>query len=280
MAGLALLGHGHPARGRFAPHLRKYTNFLLRQIAMDGYITRAGEDRRAYGHAFSLLFLSQISGRLAGAENKREQKAIRDAVTHIETQQQPEGCWFQDYAVGGHNQIVTISQVQALRAANSSGFRVTKKKVENAVRFIQGFSFTDSSLGRRASSLATILAAGMYTHPRLPQALAGLSKIMLQPATHRLEDLNFPIFTHMYGAQVMYFRGGDSWRKYYDMFRKYVLRNQQAYGKQMAYWPPYRNVHAFSPGRVYSTANICLILQMPKETIPFYQSVKSDIRNK
>ncbi len=281
MAGLSLMGYGHPVQGRFGPHITAYTRFLLSQISREGFISKAGEERRAFGHAFSVLFLTQIYGMLSREDNLRVKEAVLKSTAFIEAAQDEKGCWYQDYDPGGHDDLVTISQIHALRAANATGFRVDHKRIDAAVRFIETCNFLDQSLGMRASYIATLLVAGKYSHPRLPEALAVITRDLTDPrnsANYRLEDLNFPIFTHMYASQVMYFTGGNAWDTYYRRFKEYALRTQVPYGKETAYWPGFRNVHAFSPGAVYSTANISLILQMPKDYIPFYESVKSDIK--
>jgi hypothetical protein len=281
MAGLALLGHGHPRRGKFGPHLRKYTQYLMAAIDdQSGYIRKRNEDRKAYAHAFSLLFLTQIYGMLDRDMNVGVKKKIKRLKKFIQTHQQPDGCWYQDYDPGGHNQIVTISQVQALRAANATGFVVPKQIIEKAVRFIEGFSFIDgTSPGRRASSIATLLAAGYYDHPRLKDAVKALGReLSRNREIFRLDDLNFPIFVHMYSAQVMYFLGGKDWQRYYVRFRDAVMKLRQREGSDKIYWERFTNVHAFSPTTVYSTANICLILQMPQDFLPFFQSVRADVK--
>jgi hypothetical protein len=276
LAGLALAAR-HPSRGPYRENVKKLALRLCSLQDRWGWIRQTDEERPAYAQGYAILFLTQVYGMLDKETNNRIAIVIRKGVSFICHMQVPKGrpaagCWYQDYA-SGHNQIVTISQVQALRAANSTGFRVSGKVIENALRFMRPFLKTHNSAGRLASTVATLIASGDYVNPALPESMGMLVPML----SFKFRVDPFPMFTHLYASQSLYFWGGDTWEKYYKKVRNAFLACQRRTPTGSGFWPPFTHVHALRPGPVYSTSVACLILQMPLETLPFYQAVRHDL---
>jgi len=279
MAGLAIASWAGPGRGpeRYQKAIEKLTNFIMENTDNFGYISYGnsptalyGDNRPAYGHAFSLLFLTQIYGMgFTPKEQARIRNGIIGAVRFIEQWQDPTGCWYQNYR-NGHNVIVTVSHIQALRAANFAGFRVSKAVIRRALKYNETHVEGDSSQSRNASYTAVLLAAGEYKGRLLKKGVERVLDSCKKASTFQLDQISFANFNHLYASQVCYFMGGTSWQNYYNKISKWYLANQMPDGA----WPELPKVHAVTPSRAYTTAVACLILQMPNRYLPMYQSVE------
>lgn len=270
MSGIALASVEPSRGGPYWENLERLIDGVLEIQTESGYFRRANEgDRPSYGHAFSVILLSQLYGMMDPEMNERMSEALKDGVDYIIRKQARDGSWYQNY-VSGHNQLVTVYHVLALRAAMRCGIIVPRATIEKAIKFINNFGRNFGTPSRTACSVATILLAGDYGN----RNLASMMKQMKSGLNYNLTSLQWPIFHHMNAALVMYFYGGKEWEDYYRKIRKSCLKLQKKDGS----WGPYRNVHWLQPDAVYTTANICMILQMPVESLPYWQYVKSDYR--
>src|SRR6185295_12733315 len=100
-------------------------------------------------------------------------KVITNAIQLTARGQSAAGGW--TYIPGGGDEgSVTVTQVQALRAAQNSGFEVPKGTIENAVRYLERCSTPEGGIcyslgsggGARlpisAAAVATLYNAGEY----------------------------------------------------------------------------------------------------------------------
>lgn len=70
--------------------------------------------------------------------NRRIRRVIKNGIRHILTYQTAEGGWYEDYSsTATHYWIITVSQIQALRAARCCGFLVSKVRIARAIKFVQ-----------------------------------------------------------------------------------------------------------------------------------------------
>jgi hypothetical protein len=138
LAGLALASNCHPGKGKYNCTLRKYTDFILSSISRRGMIYCRSNTRPALGHGFSMVFLTQVYGMFDERRNEKIRETIKNGIKYILTYQTREGGWFQDYSgSASHYWIITVSQIQALRAARACGFVVPKTKIKRAIKFVQ-----------------------------------------------------------------------------------------------------------------------------------------------
>ena len=138
LAGMALASNCHPGKGKYNDVLRKYTDFVLNSVSRMGMIYCRSDSRPALGHGFSILFLTQVYGMFDARRNEKIRRTIKNGIRYILNYQTREGGWFEDYsAVATHYWIITVSQIQALRAARACGFVVPKTKIERAIKFVQ-----------------------------------------------------------------------------------------------------------------------------------------------
>src|SRR3954453_18858192 len=139
LAGLAMLMEGSNVReGQYALNIRKAADWLMersnRGQQRDGLLgnpdhpTEAG--RYMYGHGFGLLFLACVYGEEEDRERRERLKDILTrAVKYTANAQSTQGGWYYTSKTEGHDQdegSVTVTQVQALRAARNAGIAVPK----------------------------------------------------------------------------------------------------------------------------------------------------------
>jgi hypothetical protein len=133
LAGTALLAHGNtPTRGKYSKHVQGAVEFLVRCATPSGLITGPSQDsgQPMHGHGFALMFLASVFGMITKESLRQEVRAvIRKAVTLTSQGQSPDGGW--TYIPGGGDEgSVTVTQVQALRAAHNAGFLVPRAVIE------------------------------------------------------------------------------------------------------------------------------------------------------
>jgi hypothetical protein len=308
LAAMALLMEGSTVRdGKYATNVRLAADWLMDRSMKgnqrDGLIgnpdhpTEAG--RYMYGHGFSLLFLSCVYG---DEEDRDRRERLRDiltrAVKYTANAQSTQGGWYYTSKMEGHDQdegSVTVTQVQALRAARNAGIPVPKDIIRKAQDYLK-HSTTERggviySLGRggfraplggeRPALTAAAIACGFgagdykselvkkwfkYCQTAIPIALGGVR-------------LGHDEYTQYYYGQSLYILGDEGWGKLFPdsprdqwlTWSKYregmfdqLQRSQNADGS----WP---SGGGFSVGPVYSTAIYCTIMQLDKGTLPIYQ---------
>ena len=269
ISGMALLAGGHvPGRGQYGKHAWKAVEWLLSKVRdEDGYITHAGS--RMYSHAFATLFLAEVYGM-----TRREviKPKLKRAVDLIVNSQNREGGWrYQPIPVDA-DLSVTVSTLQALRAARNVGIAVPKDTVARAARYVEncatrrgftyqsvagyGISDTRVSYALTACGLVSLYSAGQYDSPRVREALRVLPDWRHTLIPGRLHYY----YGHYYAAQAMYVAGGEHWQRYYPEVKREILRMQFEDG----HWED-------DVGPAYATAMACVILQIPCEYLPIFQ---------
>lgn len=269
IAGMALLAGGHvPGRGKYGKHIAKGVEWLLSKVREeDGYITHAGS--RMYSHAFATLFLAEVYGMNRQDELKAK---LKRAVDLIVNSQNREGGWrYQPIPVDA-DLSVTVSTLQALRAARNAGIAVPLDTIARATKYVDscatrrgftyqsvsgyGISDTRVSYALTACGIVSFYSAGQYESPKVKDAvkiLPAWKHTLIQGKLHYY-------YGHYYACQAMYLTGGATWEAYYPVVKEEILRMQLADGS----WED-------DVGKTYATAMACLILQMPCEYLPIFQ---------
>ena len=177
LAGTALLAHGDsPTRGKYSKTVQGAVEFLVRCATPTGLITGPNQDSGIpmHGHGFALLFLASVYGMITKESlRKQVQVAIRKAVTLTSQGQSAAGGW--TYTPGsGDEGSVTVTQVQALRAAHNAGFLVPRAVIEESVKYLEkcrtpegGIQYSLGSgggprLAISAAAVATLYNAGQF----------------------------------------------------------------------------------------------------------------------
>jgi hypothetical protein len=309
LAGMAFLMEGSTVReGKYAPQIRKAADWLMERSMKgnqrDGLIgnpdhpTETG--RYMYGHGFAMLFLACVYG---DEDDRERRERLKDILTraakYVGAAQSTQGGWFYTSKVEGHDQdegSVTITQVQALRAARNAGIPVSKEVIKKAQDYLRNSTTAKGgvvySLGRggmrapiggerpalTAAAISCAFSAGEYKDDLVKKWFKFCQTAISARGIGGVR-IGHDEYTHYYYAQALYILGDDGWEKLFgptpadqrltwsdykkDMFEN-LSRSQSSEGS----WP---SGGGFSVGPVYSTAVYLTILQLDKATLPIYQ---------
>ena len=293
LAALAWIGGGSSlTRGPYQAQLAMAINYLLDQQLLDGpssgYITDT-EDLRSqtHGHGLATLALTQAwvqSPR--SAMGARLEKAIRSAVRRIESSQGVDGGWFYDPRPTTEQEgSVTVCLLWALRGARNTGIVVDSGVVERAIEYVKslqaengGFQYSRSqptpSVALTAASLSTLHASGVYDGAVVAQGYDYLWRelsIRRQGGSNAKQAL-FPFYERMYLSQALWqHRDLDVYRNWAKSELSILLRSQLPDGswedrREGARGEAERNRF----GKSYATAINCLVLGLPRGTLPIF----------
>src|SRR5579885_3642924 len=154
VSGMALLMEGSTIReGKYKDNIRRAVDWLMAHSQPNGLIgnpNMPGEaGRYMYGHGFGTLFLSCVVGEEEESDRRRRLVDILErACKFSHAAQTNRGGWGYISAREGGNfdeGSVTITQVQALRAARNAGIAVPQEAIKMAQKYLS--DSTDSSGG-------------------------------------------------------------------------------------------------------------------------------------
>ena len=274
LSGLALISAGNtPSHGPYSPQLRKALNYVLGSAQRNGLICRAGEEeaRSMYGHGFGMLMLSEIMGMEEDAQRLEQIRyALQNGVKLTDRAQSRLGGWLYTPEMNGDEGSVTVTQVQALRAARNAGIAVPKKVIDNAMSYLEksvqpdgGIAYRVGMTGSRAPITAAAVAcwfnAGRYDDPLARNALRYCKRTI--KVGQGTGTWGHWYYSHLYLSQVMYLSGEKDWNAYFPELRDRLLETQEANGSWMG----------DSVGRVYGTAIATIVLQLPYNRLPIMQ---------
>ncbi len=275
LAGTALLANGNsPTRGRYAPQVERAVEYLLGCSTPTGLITGPSQDngQPMHGHGFALMFLASVYG----TETKtvlrdRTKQAIDKAVKLTAEGQSGDGGW--TYIPGGGDEgSVTVTQVQALRAAHNAGLAVPRGTIAQAVQYIERCSTSEGGIsyslraggGPRlpisAAAVATLYNAGQYDAPVANRCLEYVWRHFQDSKTWRHSGHDF--YCQLYASQAFYLAGDKYWDNYFPATRDQLISMQD---KSDGSWP------GDGIGKAYGTAIALVILQLPYKYLPVYQ---------
>lgn len=274
LAGMGFLAGGNTStRGPYADEVRKVMKYLMRFSTDNGLITGPNEDsgRPMYGHGFALMFL----GCLYGMENDRKIRQnmapiIRKAIRLTSRGQSPLGGWTY-YPGGGDEGSVTITQIQALRAAHNAGFVVPRKTIEESIRYLERCKTPDggirysfhsgphTQIAISAAALATMYNAGEYESDMAKDCLKYVFGKFKGRGGWNIGGHSY--YSHLYASQAFYQAGDRYWDEYFPAAAKQLMKLQSADGSWMG----------DGIGPVFGTAAGVVILQLPYKLLPIYQ---------
>jgi hypothetical protein len=295
LAGLALMAGGStPETGPYARNVNRLMKYLLNISESvkrdDGQIMIAGggsEGRSMYGHGFGMLFLALcygVEGDKTTPHAQRLRKVLDGAVlltanaqSDIGAAHKHAGGWIYTPEGRSDEGSVTVTQLQALRAARNAGIKVPKQTIDRAVGYLKacqnpdgGISYAFRSRGSSqpaisAAAIACFYSAGIYdqrsggTGPeaKMVERLVDFCKRNV----HVNRGDNWFMYSHLYMSQAMYMRAGEDWKGYYPKVRDRLISMQMPDG----------NWNGDNIGPIYGTALACMILQLPYGYLPIMQ---------
>jgi hypothetical protein len=324
LAGLCFLMEGSTLReGRYSEEIARAMNWFLhdsrlRESGQLGDMTTQNERARyMYGHGFGLLFLACVYGEEEdAAQRKKIEGALKRAVEFTAKAQTSKkhkkrdaegkvveveiGGWGYQAATDSSNAMpnfdegsVTITQLQALRAARNAGIPVPKETITRALDYLEACTTSKGGVvyqyygadrdlvGQErpaitAAAIACGFSAGEYD--------TKLTKMWIKYCADNIKFRKGGIPGHeeyqsYYFAQAVYALGDDKfakmfpdypedkrlkWSTYRDSMIEHLIHGS---GKQN----PDGSWSGSYIGAVYTTAVNLTILQLDKGVLPIYQ---------
>ena len=243
LAGTAQLSHGDsPTRGKHSKTVQGAVEFLVRCATPTGLITARTRiaGYRCTGMVFKLLFLASVYGMITKESRKQVQVAVRKAVALTSQGQSAAGGW--TYTPGsGDEGSVTVTQVQALRAAHNAGFLVPRGVIEEAVKYLREVPDRGGRDPVTPSSSGGGLEAAGSPRPPSPPLSTTPASIEGAIATDCLAEYvwdqfrstegwnkggGHAFYSHLYAAQGFYMAGDEYWDKYLRETRDQLIAMQ------------------------------------------------------
>jgi hypothetical protein len=307
LAGMALLCEGSTVRdGKYRHSVRRARDWLMKRVQPLGLIgdprKEAEGGRYMYGHGFALLFLSCVVGdEEDGKERKKLNDLLEKAAKYSYDAQTKRGGWGYLAAKDGKDKktgeefdegSVTITQMQALRAARNAGIAVPSDAIREGLRYLK--ESTDAGGGVRyrvtfvgdsgrpaltAAALCCGFSAGEYQGELVKKWLKFCQRTLSPPEEGR--RMGHDEYTQYYYAQVVYVLGEDRYRRLFPnakddelitwkehraaLFEEYKRTQCEDGSWSMDTWTARR------VGPVYVTACYLTVLQLDKGALPIYQ---------
>jgi hypothetical protein len=275
LAGTAFLAHGNsPTRGKYAKNVQGAVEYLVRCSTSTGLITGPGQDSGMpmHGHGFALMFLASAYGMITKESLRRQVgDAVRKAVTLTSQGQSGAGGW--TYTPGtGDEGSVTVTQVQALRAAQNAGFLVPKAVIDEAGNYLEkcrtregGIQYSLGSGGGprlpiSAAAVATLYNAGQFESPIAVDCLKYVWD-QFRASEEWNKGGGHAFYTHLYASQGFYMAGDAYWDAYFPKTRDQLIAMQGGDGS----W------NGDGIGQVFGTSIAVIILQLPYKYLPVFQ---------
>jgi len=296
MGGMSLLLEGSTVReGKYRDHIRRARDWLMARSQPNGMLGNPnipGEaGRYMYGHGFALMFLSCIYGEEEEMDiRKKLEEILVKAAKFSHDAQTNRGGWGYVSAKEGNNfdeGSVTITQVQALRAAKNAGIVVPPEAIKMAVKYLEQSTNPQGGIiyslggggggdGRPALTAAAISCgfnAGEYDSPLVKKWFKFCKVHVPSLGGGRF---GHDEYTHYYYAQGIYILGEEgygklfpdsdpkdrlTWSGYRKTTFEYLKKTQSADGS-------WTGGHV---GPVFITAVHLTILQLDNAVLPLYQ---------
>ncbi len=276
LCGMAIMANGNTTtRGRYAPQVEKAVDYLLGCSTSSGLITGPGQDngRPMHGHGFALLFLSCAYGtETKPARRDKIKVVIEKAIKLTAEGQSGDGGWTY-FPGGGDEGSVTVTQVQALRAAHNAGLHVPRGTISEAVNYIDMCSTPEGGIcyslrsqsGPRlpisAAAVATLYNAGQYDAPVANRCLDYVWA-NFKDSTTWAKSSGHAYYCQLYASQAFYMAGDEYWDAYFPATRDQLINMQD---KSEGSWS------GDSVGKAYGTSIALIILQLPYKYLPVFQ---------
>ena len=300
LCGMTLLMEGSTMReGKYAERIRKTVDWLMDRSQRNGMLGNPNNPtesvRYMYGHGYALLFLSQVYGEEEDSDRRRKlEDILTKAVDFTGKAQTPRGGWgYVSSADGGgfDEGSVTITQVQALRAARNAGVPVPKSIIDRSHDYLKkcttehgGVIYSLANGGAfngaerpplTAAAISCLFSAGEY-NSALPKKWIRYCQNAIPIDKSGRDSFGHWEYTHYYYAQAMYVLGEDgyakmfpesresdrlTWSKYRDVIFDYIASRQSGDGSWTQGYI----------GTLFTSACHLTILQLDNGTLPIYQ---------
>lgn len=280
LAGMAFLAGGNTtSRGPYADNVKKALRYILAQADPNTGIIAAGSEngRTMYPHGFAMLFLASAYGMESNDDVRDRMKTvIEKGIKLIASAQSNLGGWYYTPNSGDEGSV-TVTQLQALRAAHNAGFIVPEDVIKKAIQYLEmcrtpeggiRYSFNSGNQTRlpiSAAALPCFYSTGDYESEMAEACLEYVFRSYCLNGNDKSwsKSGGHDFYGHYYAAQAFYQAGDDYWDTYFPVARDQLLQ-MQGQGGQGAW-------NGDGVGPVYGTALALTILQLPYKYLPIYQ---------
>ncbi len=168
----------------------------------------------------------------------------------IDNQHKKSGGWDYGYdTTGGRggDLSVTAWHIQALKACQHTGleFKGLQRAARRAVEYVTdlrcsdgGFAYAKADEAPHGGDYRTLTGAGLLSLQMFDKgssaAARGAARYIEKNTRFDYKTKFADLYGHYYEAQAMMNRGGAQWKKYNELFRDQLLKNQNPDGS----WPP------------------------------------------
>jgi hypothetical protein len=311
LGGMAFLMEGSTIKeGKYAENIKRAVEWLMVRAQPNGMLgnpNHPGEaGRYMYGHGFATLFLASVYGEEEEADRRKKLEAILTrAVEFIGKAQTSRkgaktgrdcGGWGYVSAADGGNfdeGSVTVTQLQAVRAARNAGIVVPKEIIDKGITYLEECTNAQGGIiyslggggggeGRPALTAAAIccgFSTGEYgegNNAKLIKQWLQFSKTNVPLGLGGAARFGHDEYTHYYLAQTMYVLGDNGWAKLWPESKESDRLTWAKYKKSV--FDGLKNSQTSDGswqgghvGPVFITAVHLTILQLDKGTLPIYQ---------
>jgi Prenyltransferase and squalene oxidase repeat len=312
LAGMCFLMEGSNLKeGKYSDQVKKAVDWFLAPTRQqpNGLIASSGPDgfdNYMHGHGFATMFLACA---YSEAEDKDQQEKLERAVKRAveftckaQTTRKHKKAEGKEVEIGGWGYVsaadrdydegsVTVTQLQALRAARNATVAVPKETIDKAVNYLEACTTSKGGVIYSYTSAGGVARAGDERPPITAAAVAcsfsaGQYKSEAAKKWVKFCKDNIPFakgrvahdeYQSYYFAQFVYVLGDDrygemfpkedkgtwlTWSKYKDAMYPYLLDQQD---KISGAW------NSGGVGPVFSTSVNLTILQLEKGILPIYQ---------
>jgi hypothetical protein len=299
LAALAFMANGHTAdegSDRYAPQLRLVLDWLLTQAQVKPcncgevtgehtlvkFVDPAFNMSESHGHGYATWALAMAYGMSFGAENDLQREKVKGllqgAVHAIERSQADRGGWMYTLERSDHEGSVTVTLLQALRAAKESGVRVNGAVIEKALGYLResqkkpdeseagAFKYRVGenervSFALTAAAVSSLNQTGDYDSKNVDLGIEYMRQ--KDPLTTLTSgESHWPWYERLYAAQAYFqYRDLRHFRQWYPRLVEVAANLQQKDG-------------SFEDGEfgdIYATATAALTLAVPFGYLPTFQ---------
>lgn len=275
LVGMCFLAKGHtPGIGRYGEAINRRIDYAVEHANGEGLIDSGDHGNGPmYSHNISTLFLSECSGMVDAARQKKIDAVLPKAINlllraqAVQKSEQHQGGW--RYHPGSNDSDLSCSgwALMALRSARLNGAPVPPKAIEAAVKYIYmnnerkmgHFGYMDPHQHKESLTGAGLLCLELCGHHGAPECIKAGDWILENFQT--LPHSEFETYGNYYNAQGMFQLGGKYWKKYADWMYPYYLGKQLEDGS----WKDDRL------DKVYGTTMLILAFTVPARQLPIYQ---------
>jgi hypothetical protein len=279
---MAFLAKGHtPGVGPYGEIINKGIDYILASQVPDKGLLAVGDSGNGpmYSHCISTLMLSEVSGMVDPARQKKLDTVLPKAIRLIlAAQQMPKdpnnaGGWRYQINSGDSDISCTSWAIMALRSVRNNGAAVPSEVIERGIAYVMknnrrddgGFSYQpggQSGWGRTGTAVLLLELCGR--HRDRAGLLAG--EWILKHLPNRYGDGEFFHYSMYYCAQATFQLGDDYWEKFASQMYEVMLRSQDKAG----FWPS-AGGNEGEGGNYYPTAMAVLAMSVPYRQLPIYQ---------